>query len=72
MKKRLINKKNIEKICANCVHGRHTPGEDGVLCLKKGVMSTTSSCRKFDYDPLNRTPARPLPLGDYSAEEFQL
>lgn len=72
MKKKLMNLESIEKICANCAHGRHTPAEDGVLCEKKGVMLKTSSCKKFKYDPLNRIPAKPLAMGEYSAEEFEL
>lgn len=72
MKKKLMNLKSIEKICANCAYGRHTPDEDGVLCEKKGVMLKTSSCKSFKYDPLNRIPARPMSLGNYSAEEFEL
>lgn len=72
MKKKLLNLKSIDKICANCAHGKHAPGEESVLCEKRGVMLNTSSCRKFKYDPLNRTPARPVSLGEYSAEEFVL
>lgn len=67
-----MNLKSIEKICANCAYGRHTPDEDGVLCEKKGVMLKTSSCKSFKYDPLNRIPAHPMSLGNYSAEEFEL
>lgn len=72
MKKKLMNLKSIEKICANCAYGRHTPDEDGVLCEKKGVMLKTSSCKSFKYDPLNRIPVRPMSLGNYSPEEFEL
>lgn len=72
MKKKLINLKSIEKICANCAYGKHTPDETGVLCEKKGVMLKTSTCKSFKYDPLNRIPARPMALGNYSAEEFEL
>lgn len=72
MNKKLLNLKSVDKICANCLYGRHTPGEDGVLCEKKGVMLNISSCRKFKYDPLNRTPVRPVSMGDFSAEDFEL
>ncbi len=67
-----MNLKSIEKICANCAYGRYTPNEDGVLCEKKGVMLKSSSCKSFKYDPLNRIPARPVTMGNYSAEEFEL
>lgn len=72
MKKKLFNTHKIDKICLNCIHGRHTPDEDGVLCVKKGVMLPYSSCRKFEYDPLNRIPARPVVLSEFSAEDFEL
>ena len=72
MKKKLLNLKSIDKICANCAHGKHSPGETNVLCEKRGVMLNTSSCRKFKYDPLNRTPARPVSFGEFLAEEFVL
>lgn len=56
--------KKIEARCDYCERG--TPlGENKVLCIKKGVMSPDSSCRKFRYDPLKRTPPRPA-LPDFS------
>lgn len=70
--KKLLNLKEIDNICANCIHGRHTPDGKGVLCEKKGVMLSTSTCRRFEYDPFNRTPLRPMSLNVPSAEEFQL
>lgn len=72
MKKKLLNTNSVDKICANCSYGRHAPDGETVLCIKKGVMAPYSTCRKFDYDPLNRTPARPIGLGEHSAEEFEL
>ena len=72
MKKKLFNADSIEKICANCLYGRHTPDGDGVLCVKKGIMLKYSSCRRFEYDPLNRVPQRPIPMPDFSMEDFEL
>lgn len=54
---RLFQKK-IDPRCAYCAHGRAL-GEDQIACPKKGVMSAASHCRKFQYDPLRRTPPRP-------------
>lgn len=51
--------KKIEARCAYCVHSRPL-SEDQVACTKKGVMSMSSSCRKFEYDPLRRVPPRPV------------
>lgn len=72
MKKKLLNASSVDKICANCAYGRHTPDGETVLCTKKGVMTYYSSCRKFEYDPLNRTPARPLGFSEHTMEEFEL
>lgn len=48
----------IEPRCLYCAQGVPL-GEAQILCAKKGIMSLGSSCRKFKYDPLKRTPPRP-------------
>jgi len=70
--KKVVNRKEIDRACVNCAFGRHAPEGDLVLCEKKGVKAPDSVCRHFKYDPLNRIPNKPLTLGDYSPEEFQL
>lgn len=72
MKKKLLNFKSIDRICANCANGRHAPDGDSVLCTEKGVMNSFSTCRKFKYDPLNRIPKQKLPKSLHTAEEFEL
>jgi hypothetical protein len=72
VKKKLLNLKSIDKICANCAYGTHAPDGDSVLCEKRGVMLNISSCKKFKYDPLNRTPARHVLIDDHTWEEFVL
>lgn len=50
--------KNIEPRCAYCQ--RATPlHEDQMLCVKKGIVACSGSCRRFRYDPLKRTPPKP-------------
>lgn len=49
----------IEPRCAYCAHGRALSQEQ-IACPKKGVMSAASHCRAFQYDPLRRTPPRPV------------
>ena len=65
--------KKIDPRCAYCVHGR-TLTEDQVACPKKGVMSVTSHCRAFQYDPLRRTPPRPakVEFSSLKDEDFSL
>ena len=67
----MLFRKKIERSCTYCVYGTMLE-EDQVLCSKKGLRSAEKPCRKFKYDPLNRTPARPVSLGEFSAEEFVL
>ena len=72
MNKKLTNEKNISKICGNCVHGRHTPDEKQVLCVKHGVMDYYSVCRSYEYDPLNRVPPKPQRQTKFDPEDFVL
>ena len=71
-KNKLLNMDTVNKVCMNCAYGKHSPDGESVLCVKKGVMLPDSSCRRFEYDPLNRTPARPVNFGEFSAEDFEL
>ena len=69
---RLFEKK-IEPRCAYCARGRVLT-EDQIACPKKGVMSAASHCRAFQYDPLRRTPPRPVTaqLTGLKDEDFSL
>lgn len=49
----------IEPRCAYCARGR-VLSQEQIACPKKGVMSAASHCRAFQYDPLRRTPPRPV------------
>ncbi|MEI6578939.1 MAG: hypothetical protein WCN92_05680 [Eubacteriales bacterium] len=72
MKNKLLNEKTISPACTYCVHGRLSPDKLSVLCIKKGVMLPTSSCRRFIYDPLKRQPQRLPRLPKFNAEDFEL
>ena len=51
--------KNVEPRCAYCQ--RATPLDEGqMICVKKGIVACAGSCRRFRYDPLKRTPPKPL------------
>lgn len=69
----MLFEKKIEPRCAYCARG--TALADGqVICLKRGVVPTGSSCRAFRYDPLKRVPPKPV-SPDFSklkAEDFTL
>ena len=65
--------KKIEPRCAYCEKGA-TLSIESVMCIKKGVVAASGSCRSFRYDPLKRVPPRPAPP-DFSKlkdEDFSL
>ncbi len=65
--------KKIEPSCSYCKRGKSADA-DTILCTKHGICSPASSCRAFRYDPLKRTPPRPMPP-DFSRlkeEDFML
>lgn len=68
----LFNKK-IEPSCSYCVHGSQI-NERQIACVKKGVIPAGSHCRKFQYDPLKRSPSRPVLLKTegFTEEDFIL
>lgn len=72
MRKKLLNKDDISPACAYCLHGKMSAGKQSVLCIKKGIMLPTSSCKKFVYDPLKRRPQRTPKLPKMESEDFEL
>ncbi len=68
-----VFRQDLRPACAYCAHGRPAPDDDAVLCVKCGIMMPTSSCRRFKYDPLKRTPTPKVKIRtDYSMEDFSL
>lgn len=56
------------------VPGGSALGENRVVCLKKGLVDPAFHCRAFQYDPLKRTPPKPVKV-DFSRlkeEDFSL
>ncbi len=53
-------KETEDPICARCQFARKLLTEKGqMICDKRGVVSTTHSCKDYIYDPLKRIPTRP-------------
>ena len=71
MYKLKFNKK-IDKYCKYCIHGKMLEFSGEVFCKKKGFVESLSSCRKFKYDPLKRTPSQSVLNGTYKEEDFTL
>lgn len=72
MKKNLVEKKKYPKVCESCLHGRLSPDEESVLCIKKGIVAPDDRCRKYSYDPLKRRPQKPLIVEQADPSEFTL
>ncbi len=65
--------KHIPPRCSYCQWG--TPlDEEQMMCVKKGIVAYTGSCRRFRYDPLRRTPPKPLAASfdRFKDEDFTL
>ncbi len=69
----MLFRKDIDPRCAYCQKGSPLNDRE-VACVKRGVMPVEGSCRSFRYDPLRRTPPRPvsLRLPALRQEDFEL
>lgn len=72
MKNKLLEKKKYPPACEYCKHGRLSPDEESVLCVKKGIVETDSKCIRFSYDPLKRRPKKKLLVEKADPSEFEL
>lgn len=52
--------KNIQPKCDYCQFGKRAKDGNKVLCERKGLVSSDSSCGKFVYSPLKRIPVKQL------------
>lgn len=69
----MLFKKSIEPCCSYCKNGNRITDTE-VICIKRGIVSSAGSCRRFSYDPLKRRPPnmavyKPCTL---SEEDFSL
>lgn len=71
MKQKLFNNDIIPK-CEYCLHGKLAPGGEEILCIKMGIMSLSSSCKKYKYDPLKRQPKKMPQLPQFEKKDFEL
>lgn len=72
MKRKLLNVKELPPSCSYCIFGRPSPDGESILCIKRGVMLLTSSCRKFKYNPLKRKPQRAQSLPKMEQKDFEI
>ena len=69
----MLFRKKISRSCNYCQYATKI-NEEQILCMKKGVLPSYSSCRKFKYDPCKRIPpsAKALDFTKYDEEDFSL
>ena len=69
----MLFKKRIEKSCSYCAYCTKLNDEQA-LCIKKGVVELQGKCRKFEYDPCKRIPAKPkaVDFQKYDQEDYSL
>lgn len=72
MKNKLLEKKKYPAVCECCKHGRLSPDEKSVLCIKKGIVELDAKCRRYVYDPLKRRPKKPLLISKADPSDFEL
>ena len=69
----MLFRKDMDPRCAYCGKGNRINDRE-VICRKRGVVPAESCCGAFVYDPLRRTPPRPVKLNTskLSEEDFSL
>ena len=55
----MLFEKNMDPRCGYC-QWANPLDDDQMMCVKKGIVACTGSCRRFRYDPLKRTPPKPV------------
>ena len=69
----MLFRKKLPKSCEYCSWGTKLDDHQ-ILCVKRGVVADSFSCRKFSYDPCKRIPCKPkaLDLSKFKDSDFQL
>lgn len=52
-------RRDVERRCGYCQQGSRI-GEGEMMCPRRGIVPEDGRCFFFRYDPLKRTPPRPL------------
>ena len=68
----MIFSKEIKPACGICRYAKAIYDNNNMNCRKKGIVSSSYSCRRYEYDPLKRIPKPKPVLQKYSAEDFSL
>lgn len=69
----MLFRKRIPRSCRYCTYGTKI-GDEQILCIKQGITSVNSQCRKFSYDPCKRIPMKPraMDFKKFDDDDFTL
>ena len=69
----MLFRKRIARSCSYCMYATKV-GDEQMLCMKRGIVSKYSACRKFSYDPCKRIPSKPkaLDFNKYKDKDYSL
>jgi hypothetical protein len=68
----MIFGKDIDKRCELCAYAVTISGSDSLLCRKKGAVTASYKCGRFQYDPLKKVPLpAPVPAA-FEPSDFKL
>lgn len=63
-------RKKVEGQCGYCLYATAATAESVSCAKKKRQMPADGHCRRFQYDPLKRIPAKPKALDFSKYEEY--
>ena len=69
----MLFRKKMPRSCSTCQHSA-TFSDNQYICIKRGVVNDTFSCRKYRYDPCKRIPpaVKAPDFSKYKDEDFIL
>ena len=69
----MLFRKKMPRSCSYCTYGAKID-DASVLCSKQGMVPADKSCRKFEYDPCKRIPAKAkaMDFSKYNDKDFSL
>ena len=69
----MLFRKKMPRSCCTCQHSAALSNNQ-YICIKRGVVENTFSCRKFRYDPCKRIPPviKAPDFAKFSNEDFTL
>jgi len=69
----MLFNENIEPCCSYCRYGKQL-GNKEIVCIRRGIMSSSGHCRMFRYEPTKREPCaiRVFATSTFSEKDFSI